>query len=256
MGRLENRTAIVTGGAAGIGHHYAEALAREGATVAIVDLAPSDEAVIGINAALGRRACFGISANVSDEIAVEGAISTVLEKTGRIDILVNNAAMYSTLAPVGFADIEVVQWDKVMAVNLRGPFLMAKHAVPAMITRKYGKIINISSGTAYKGMPLMLHYVTSKGGILAFTRALSREVGAHNICVNTLAPGLIRTEGHSCQLGSHCGDTRPRYSEPCIAARRLSCRSVGGIGFLVVGRQRLHYRPDDCCRWRLGQHLS
>jgi len=195
MGRLENRTAIVTGGAAGIGHHYAEALAREGATVAIVDLAPSDEAVIGINAALGRRACFGISANVSDEIAVEGAISTVLEKTGRIDILVNNAAMYSTLAPVGFADIEVVQWDKVMAVNLRGPFLMAKHAVPAMITRKYGKIINISSGTAYKGMPLMLHYVTSKGGILAFTRALSREVGAHNICVNTLAPGLIRTEG-------------------------------------------------------------
>ena len=80
-----------------------------------------------------------------------------------------------------------------MAVNLRGPFLMVKYAAPAMIARKYGKIINISSGTAYKGMPLMLHYVTSKGGILAFTRALSRELGTHNICVNTLAPGLIQT---------------------------------------------------------------
>jgi NAD(P)-dependent dehydrogenase (short-subunit alcohol dehydrogenase family) len=131
--------------------------------------------------------------DVSDEASVKQSISRVLSETGRIDILVNNAALYSTLVPVPFAEIEVTQWDKVMAVNLRGPFLMVKHTAPAMIARRYGKIINISSGTAYKGMPLMLHYITSKGGILAFTRALSRELGAHNICVNTLAPGLIET---------------------------------------------------------------
>jgi NAD(P)-dependent dehydrogenase (short-subunit alcohol dehydrogenase family) len=81
-----------------------------------------------------------------------------------------------------------------MAVNLRGPFLMAKHAAPAMIAARRGKIVNIASGTAYKGMPLMLHYVTSKGGVVAFTRALSRELGAHNICVNTLAPGLTMSD--------------------------------------------------------------
>lgn len=195
MGRLKSRTAIVTGGATGIGRHYSEALAREGATVAIVDLAGSDAAAAEINSSLDRETCFAVSADVSVESAVKRAVSMVLEKTGRIDVLVNNAAIYSALPPVGFVDIDVVLWDKVMAVNLRGPFLMAKHAVPAMIARKYGKIINISSGTAYKGMPSMLHYVTSKGGVLAFTRALSREVGAHNICVNTLAPGLIKTEG-------------------------------------------------------------
>ena len=99
------------------------------------------------------------------------------------------------MSRVPFEQIPVEEWDRLMAVNLRGPFLMVKYAAPAMIARKYGKIINISSGTAYKGMPLMLHYITSKGGIVAFTRALSRELGQHNICVNTLAPGLIKTEG-------------------------------------------------------------
>ena len=134
----------------------------------------------------------GLATDVSDEASVKAAIASILEWTGRIDILVNNAAVYSTLPPLSFTDIDIAVWDKVMAVNLRGPFLMVKHAAPAMIARQYGKIINVSSGTAYKGMPLLLHYVTSKGGILAFTRALSRELGAHNICVNTLAPDSSR----------------------------------------------------------------
>ena len=195
MGKLEGKTAIVTGGATGIGRYYTEALAREGATVAIVDIADCEAAAATINATIGRVTCLSVSTDVSDEAAVKRSISIVLDATGRIDILVNNAAIYSALPPVSFSDIDVAQWDKVMAVNLRGPFLMVKHSAPAMITRKYGKIINISSGTAYKGAPSMLHYVTSKGGILAFTRALSRELGKHNICVNTLAPGLIKTAG-------------------------------------------------------------
>jgi NAD(P)-dependent dehydrogenase (short-subunit alcohol dehydrogenase family) len=195
VGKLDGKTAIVTGGASGVGRYYSEALAREGATVAIVDIAGCEAAATEVNTSLGRRACLSFSTDVSDEAAVRTTIATFLGSEGRIDILVNNAAIYSALPPVPFADIDVAQWDKVMAVNLRGPFLMVKHAAPAMIARKYGKIINVSSGTAYKGMPLMLHYVTSKGGILAFTRALSRELGVHNICVNTLAPGLIKTEG-------------------------------------------------------------
>jgi NAD(P)-dependent dehydrogenase (short-subunit alcohol dehydrogenase family) len=193
LGRLEYQTAIVTGGAHGLGRHFSAALAREGATVAILDIADCETAAAAINGAQGG-ACFGLTGDVSDEASVKAAVAAVLERTGRIDILVNNAAVFSTLPPVAFGEIEAALWDKVMAVNLRGPFLMAKHAAPAMIARRRGKIVNIASGTAYKGMPLMLHYVTSKGGVVAFTRALSREVGRHDICVNTLAPGLTLSD--------------------------------------------------------------
>jgi NAD(P)-dependent dehydrogenase (short-subunit alcohol dehydrogenase family) len=194
MSRLAGKTVIVTGGAKGIGRHYSEALAHEGATLAILDIAEATECADTINLSLGRPTCIGIAADVSEEGAVRAAVAEVIAQTGRIDILVNNAALFSALPPAGFAEIEAALWDRVMAVNLRGPFLMVKHAAPHMIARQSGKIINISSGTAYKGMPLMLHYVTSKGGIVAFTRALSRELGAHNICVNTLAPGLIMSD--------------------------------------------------------------
>ena len=193
MGRLEHQTAIVTGGAHGLGRHFSAALAREGATVAILDIADCDRAAAEIGRAEGT-ACFGLTADVSDEASVKAAIAAILDRTGRIDVLVNNAAVFSTLPPVAFTDIEVALWDKVMAVNLRGPFLMVKHAAPAMIAARRGKIVNIASGTAYKGMPLMLHYVASKGGVVAFTRALSRELGPHNVCVNTLAPGLTLSD--------------------------------------------------------------
>jgi NAD(P)-dependent dehydrogenase (short-subunit alcohol dehydrogenase family) len=189
MGRLEGETAIVTGGAHGLGREFAAALAREGATVAILDIAGSEVAASAI-----KGSCFGLTADVSDEASVKSAVAAVRERTGRIDVLVNNAAVFSTLTLAGFADIDVALWDKVMAVNLRGPFLMVKHVAPAMIARRRGKVVNIASGTAYKGMPQMLHYVTSKGGVVAFTRALSRELGAYNICVNSLAPGLTLSD--------------------------------------------------------------
>jgi NAD(P)-dependent dehydrogenase (short-subunit alcohol dehydrogenase family) len=194
MSKLDGRTAIVTGGAHGLGRVFSDSLARAGATVAVLDIADSDKAARSIAGEAGAQACFGLQADVSDEASVRAAVATVLERTGRIDILVNNAAVYSSLPLASFADIDVGLWDKVMAVNLRGSFLMVKHAAPAMIVRSSGKIINIASGTAYKGMPQMLHYVTSKGGVVAFTRALSRELGAHNICVNSLAPGLTLSD--------------------------------------------------------------
>ena len=235
MGKLDGKTAIVTGGATGIGLHYTEALAREGAMVAIVDIGGCEAATTAVNASVGRAACLSFLTDVSDEVAVKRTVSEILGSTGRIDILVNNAAVYSTLAPVSFSDIEVAQWDKVMAVNLRGPFLMVKYAAPVMIARKYGKIINISSGTAYKGMPLMLHYITSKGGIVAFTRALLRELGEHNICVNTLAPGLIKTDG-----GVHANSDRKAAARDRVVESRALQRDgypadlIGALIFLAA----------------------
>jgi NAD(P)-dependent dehydrogenase (short-subunit alcohol dehydrogenase family) len=215
MGKLDGKTAIVTGGAHGLGRQFAGALEREGATVAILDIADTDTAAIAI-AGSNRNRCFGITTDVSEESQVKAAVAAILEQTGRIDILVNNAAVFASLPPVTFADIDVALWDKVMAVNLRGAFLMAKHAAPAMIARKWGKIVNIASGTAYKGMPLMLHYVTSKGGVVAFTRALSRELGAHNICVNSLAPGLTLSDSILANQ-DHIGFARDRV----VASRAI-----------------------------------
>jgi NAD(P)-dependent dehydrogenase (short-subunit alcohol dehydrogenase family) len=215
MGKLDGRTAIVTGGAHGLGRQFAGALTSEGATVAILDIGDADKAAAEI-AGLEGGSCFGIATDVSDERQVQSAVAAILERTGRIDILVNNAAVFASLPPVGFADIDVALWDKVMAVNLRGPFLMVKHAAPAMIARKAGKIVNIASGTAYKGMPLMLHYVTSKGGVVAFTRALSRELGAFSICVNSLAPGLTLSDSILANK-DHLGFARDRV----IASRAI-----------------------------------
>ena len=126
--------------------------------------------------------------------AVKALVAQTIERFGQIDILVNNAALYSKLPPVDFTDIDTALWDRVMAVNVRGPFLMVKHVAPHMKARKSGKIVNIASGAAYKGIPHMLHYVTSKGAIVSFTRALSRELGAFGIAVNTLAPGLVLSD--------------------------------------------------------------
>ena len=193
MGRLVERVAIVTGGAKGLGAAYCKALASEGATVVIADIEDAGSVVSEIQSAGGSASY--ISTDVSREAAVADLVRAVHDGLGRIDILVNNAAVYATLQPVAFQAIDTALWDHIMAVNVRGSFLMAKHVAPLMMERGEGKIINISSGTAYKGQPTgMAHYITSKGAIIALTRALSRELGEHGICVNTLAPGLILSD--------------------------------------------------------------
>jgi NAD(P)-dependent dehydrogenase (short-subunit alcohol dehydrogenase family) len=194
MGRLQDRVAIVTGGAKGIGQHYAKALAAAGARVMIADIADGKALAAEIAQAHGPDAAASHVFDVSDEAAVNDLVARTLMRFGRIDVVVNNAALYATLPPVKCTDIDVALWDRVMAVNVRGPFLMVKHVAPHMIGRGSGKIINVASGTAYKGLPDFLHYITSKGAIVAFTRALSRELGPHGINVNTLAPGLILSE--------------------------------------------------------------
>lgn len=194
MSRLAGKVAIVTGGAKGIGRHYSRALAEAGARVMIADLADGKDVADAIAAKLGANSVASVTFDVSDEAQVKTLVAQTIERFGQIDVLVNNAALYAKLAPTKATEIDVALWDQVMAVNVRGAFLMVKHVVPHMQARKSGKIINIASGTAYKGIPRMLHYVTSKGAIVAFTRALSRELGEFGIAVNTLAPGLVLSD--------------------------------------------------------------
>lgn len=192
-GRLVGRVAIVTGGAKGLGAAYAKSLASEGAVAIVADIQDATQVLSQIQTTGGQARA--IPTDVSDEASVAALVKAVRSEWGRTDILVNNAAVYASLAPVAFQDIDASLWDRVMAVNVRGTFLMAKHVAPAMIERGAGKIINVSSGTAYKGQPTrMAHYITSKGAIISLTRALSRELGEHGICVNTLAPGLILSD--------------------------------------------------------------
>ena len=194
MGRLDGRCAIVTGGARGIGRHYATALAAEGAAVMIADIVDGGDLAEELAGKHGRNTTASMVCDVSDEAQIKALVARTIERFGKIDILVNNAALYSKLEETEFTNIDVALWDKVMAVNVRGPFLMAKHVVPHMRAKGYGKIINIGSGSTFRGMPQMLHYTTSKGAIVAFTRALSRELGEFGIAVNTLAPGLVLSD--------------------------------------------------------------
>jgi NAD(P)-dependent dehydrogenase (short-subunit alcohol dehydrogenase family) len=194
MGKLEGQAAIVTGGAKGIGRHYCLALADEGAQVMVADIVDGAVVAREIVAKHGQGAADSMQFDVSDEASVKRLVDRTIERFGKINLLVNNAALFASLEYTSLVDIDAALWDKVMAVNVRGPFLMAKHVVPHMRQRKSGNIINIGSGTARKGIPRLLHYVSSKGAITSMTRAMSRELGDDNIRVNTLAPGLIMSD--------------------------------------------------------------
>jgi NAD(P)-dependent dehydrogenase (short-subunit alcohol dehydrogenase family) len=179
-GSLEGKIALVTGGAQGIGRAIAEGLEREGAAVVIADLNPPEG---------------GIRADVSSEADVEAMFRDMVARHGGLDILVNNAGLYASLAMREFTEIPLEEWRQVMDVNVASMFLTCRAAVPVMRSRGGGKIVNISSGTPFRGVPFLLHYVTSKGAIVAFTRSLARELGRDSIHVNCVAPGFTMSEG-------------------------------------------------------------
>jgi NAD(P)-dependent dehydrogenase (short-subunit alcohol dehydrogenase family) len=194
MARLQGRVAIVTGGAKGIGVHYSKALAAEGAQVMIADIADGSALAAELAAKHGRNSIDSTVFDVSDEAQCKVLVEKTVARFGKIDILINNAALYAPLPTLKVTEMDVELWDKVMAVNIRGPFLMVKHTAPHMIAQKYGKIVNIGSGSIVRGIPEFSHYVTSKGAVTVFTRCMSRELGAHGICVNTLAPGYTLSD--------------------------------------------------------------
>jgi NAD(P)-dependent dehydrogenase (short-subunit alcohol dehydrogenase family) len=217
MARLDGRVAILTGGAKGIGRHYAGALAAAGARLMIADIADGNDVAAALARDHGANAVASSVTDVSDEAAVKALVAATVARFGKIDILVNNAALFAPLQEQKVTAIDVALWDRVMAINVRGVFLMTKHAAPHMIAQKYGKIINISSGTAARGIPNFAHYVSSKGAVTAFTRATSRELGEYNICVNNLAPGFTLSDTVVNENPVHLEHSR----QPAILRRAL-----------------------------------
>jgi NAD(P)-dependent dehydrogenase (short-subunit alcohol dehydrogenase family) len=191
--RLENKVAIVTGAAQGIGAEFAKALAAEGARVALCDLSVPEATIKEIERTGGTA--FGTTCDVTNENSVKAFVAETTNAFDTIHILVNNAAIFSSLPLTPMTEITSADWDKVMTVNVRGSFECVRAVLPVMRSQKYGKIINIASGTVFRGVPLLLHYVSSKGAVVAMTRAMARELGDDGIRVNCLAPGLTLSEG-------------------------------------------------------------
>lgn len=190
---LTGKVAAVTGAAQGLGAAFALALAEQGATVILGDLASTEMTCATLRAAGGE--VHGMMLDVTQSESVKSFANEAVDRFCRLDILVNNAAISGGIQLQALVDVSSEEWDRVMAVNVRGTFECIKAVAPLMKANGYGKIINLTSGTAIKGSPGLPHYVASKGAIISLTRAVARELGADGIRVNALAPGLTMSEG-------------------------------------------------------------
>jgi 3-oxoacyl-[acyl-carrier protein] reductase/(S)-1-phenylethanol dehydrogenase len=182
------RVAVVTGAAAGIGRAYAERLAADGLTVAAIDLAPPDDTVATITKAGGTAA--GFAADVTDQAAVEACVAELTASLGGPAVLVNNVGTYPVIS---WDDLTLDEFRRVLAINLESAFLLCKACVPSMRELGWGRIVNVASRTFWLPVPDMAAYLAAKGGVIGLSRALATELGAHNITVNVVAPGLTRT---------------------------------------------------------------
>ena len=189
MGALDGKVAIVTGAAQGIGRAIADGLAADGARVVVADLRGAE------HAAASYPDGVGLTVDVADESDVRSMVDETVDRCGGVDVLVNNAGLYASLAMRPFTEIPLEEWRTVMDVNVASMFLTCRAVVPAMRDRGGGAIVNISSGTPFRGVPFLLHYVTSKGAIVTLTRALAKELGNDSIHVNCVAPGFTMSDG-------------------------------------------------------------
>ena len=191
--RCSGNVAIVTGGAMGIGRAIAQGLLAEGASVVVADRAGAAEAANALGGA--RHGVIGVPCDVSSQGDTEAMAKAALDAFGRIDVLVNNAGIYSSLETTPFEELTVDEWRRVLEVNVIGQALATRAVAPAMRRQHGGSIVNVSSGTPFKGVPFLLHYVASKGAVNAMTRALAKELGAAGIRVNAVAPGFTLSDG-------------------------------------------------------------
>lgn len=193
MGRMEGKVSVITGAAQGLGRAYAEAFASEGGKVVVTDIIDTTAAVDAITGAGGEA--IGLDVDVTSDDSLRAMVEATEKAFGPIEVLVNNASVFASLTLKPFVEITNDEWDAVMRVNARGPMQATKAVLPSMQKAGRGKVINISSGTALRGAPMFLHYVSSKGAIIAQTRAISRELAQHNIQANSIIVGLTESEG-------------------------------------------------------------
>jgi NAD(P)-dependent dehydrogenase (short-subunit alcohol dehydrogenase family) len=224
---------LVTGGARGIGAALGRHLASEGAAVVTADLVEATEDPGGLDIT-------HLQADVSDEASWQQLVAATLDRHGRIDALVNNAAIYQGLgAKRPFTDITVDEWDRVLAVNTRGVWLGMRAVHPAMKAQGRGRVVNIASSTVHMGVPYFAHYTASKGAVIALTRSVAREVGPDGITVNAVAPGLVETDATRAlndedYLAASAGRRAvPRRMEPGDLAPVVSFLCSAGSGFIT-----------------------
>ena len=224
------RSVLITGGGKGIGKVYVEEFAKAGARVAAADIDLAAVQSVADSLASDGLHVVGLGIDIASEDATKGMVETVLGRYGAIDVLINNASLMSALPRRSWLEIPVEEWDRVMAVNLRGMFLCSRAAFPAMKAQKRGKIVNISSSRVWEGTPNRLHYTTSKAGVIGFTRALAREVGAFGITVNAVTPGMTQSET---QVASSSGNyLATRIAGRAIERAQVPADLVGAVMFL------------------------
>lgn len=193
MGRLEGKVAIVTGGAKGLGKEFCFGLAREGASVVMAAHRFDTDDARKAKAEIEALGGLAIEVDVTSEADTQRMAEETVRRYGRIDVLVNNAAIVGGITRAGVLETPVDEFERVIMVNIKGPFLATRAVVPQMKKQNEGKIVVLSSETALTGSRGMIHYVTSKGGLLTFTKSLAAELGQFNICVNAVAPGYTDT---------------------------------------------------------------
>ncbi len=241
---LADRTIIVTGAATGIGQAFALGCSAQGANVVVADINAADETVAAIEHSGGNA--LAVRVDIADSDSMQAMAATALERFGRINGLVNNAAYFREVKLTPFEDLDSAQWDRIFAVNVKGVWQCCKAVMPAMRHQGSGSIVNISSVVAVAGQPGYLHYVTTKGAVLSMTKGLAKEVGPYGVRVNVIAPGFVITNA-----------TRNRpveWQQSFLKARAIARATAHRLGrhraLLTVRFVRIHLWADDCGgRW-------